>query len=184
MHHSPHECKGISLEYLKAVAQVRFGLHLAATCLIQEAGCNEPMCILGQDNNIKDSAARLRLLAVIERICTDTTINQIDQVHATGPLMYLLRLLVRRYGMMPLRNVCKKYQWVQPPNLELTTEVSRNSESNYMLCYTMHYALQNKEIIDEFVIYGDKYTQIQEQVSKTIYGGMVQQLAIVPKVQY
>eukprot|EP00731_Ephydatia_muelleri_P030050 Em0021g573a len=40
---------------------------------------------------------------------------------------------------------------------------------------------ENEEIIDEFVIYGDKYSQIQEQVSRTIYGGMVQQHEIMPK---
>lgn len=95
-------------------------------CLIQEAGYNEPICIPGQDNNINDSAVSPYLLTVTERICTDTTVNQIDQVHASGPLMYLLRLLVRRYGMTPVRNVCKRYRWIQPPFLELATEVSTN----------------------------------------------------------
>lgn len=49
------------------------------------------------------------------------------------------------------------------------------------IIYIMHW-LQNEEIIDEFVIYGDKYSQIQELVSRTIYGGMVQQHEIMPKV--
>ena len=164
----------ISLKYLNAVAQVRFGLYLAAAYLIKGVGFKEPVTVLKQE----DSTISSSLLAVVEKICTDTTVNQIDQVHASGPLMYLLRLLVRRYGMTPLMNICKKYQWVQPPNLELSTEVSTKTCCHHALCS----ALQKENIIDEFVIYGDKYSQIQEQVSKTVYGGMVHQLADVPKV--
>ena len=118
--HSQQECKAVTMDYLNAVAQIRFGLHLAATCLIREVDCNEK-----KDVVMKDSDTCSTLLMIVERICSDTTINWIDQVHATGPLMYLLRLLVRRYGMMHLKKIAKRYQWIQPPHLELTTEVSK-----------------------------------------------------------
>ena len=67
-----------------------------------------------------------QLVHVAEVLCTDSGVNHIDVTgdsDITGPIVYLLKLLVRKYGTDCLQRVSKDHQWVVPPPLRPGQEV-------------------------------------------------------------
>ena len=68
-----------------------------------------------------------QLVHAAEVICTDKGINHIDVTgdsDTTGPIVYLLKLLMRRYGTDCLQQVSGRHEWVVPPELRQREEVS------------------------------------------------------------
>ena len=92
----------VSLDYLEAVAKARYILSVVADSL--EAGhINE------------------ELLTTVKEMCTDENINTVDVTgdsDMSGPVVYLLKLLVRRYGFPCLTKVCETHSWVVPTQLK------------------------------------------------------------------
>ena len=82
-HHT--QLSDITLEYLEGVAKVRFALSIVAE-------------VFNQKN--KDSALTIQLFNQTREICTDPNLNTVDitgHMDTVGPVVYLIKLLVRQY---------------------------------------------------------------------------------------
>ena len=67
------------------------------------------------------------------KVSTDTTINHFDdtgQADTVGPVLYLLKLIVRQYGFPCLAEVSTEHTWVVPPELRKADEVTMTTEFN------------------------------------------------------
>ena len=114
----------VSLEYLEAMAKIRFTLSIVADLLskqVIEAGRTP-------ESQYYHGAQATHLIQAAKDICTNPHVNQIDitgHSDTTGPIVYLLKLLVRQFGGTPcLQNVVKTHTWVIPPVLRRGEEVS------------------------------------------------------------
>ena len=68
------------------------------------------------------------LFHAVKEVCSDATINYVDsngQTDSFGPLLYLVKLIVRQYGFPCLVEVSTAHMWVIPPELKKTDEVNR-----------------------------------------------------------
>ena len=100
-----------TLEYLESVAKVRYSLSVVAEVLKNEANGQHFM----------------ELLRAAGQMCSDHDINCIDptgQKDTVGPVIYLLKLIVRQYGMPCLKAAAEVHEWVIPAQLN-STKVSR-----------------------------------------------------------
>ena len=98
----------VSLQYLEAVAGVRLSLSVLA-------------------QELKSDCVSNTLLRVARDLCMDTRVNVIDptgRVDTTGPVLYLMRLLVRQYGFTCLQSVSQAHPWVVPESLRRVDNVS------------------------------------------------------------
>ena len=90
------------LSYIKSVAEVKFGLSFVAEQLI---------------NNQPDRS----LLEVIVNLCVDPKVNERK---STSPAFYLVKLIVRQYGLACLYDVGKVYAWIIPERFKRVEKVS------------------------------------------------------------
>ena len=98
----------ISLGYIEGVAKVRFALSVVA------------------EQFHKHVTMKPALLHAVRSVCTDPSINHIGdtgQSDTTGPGLYLLKLIVRRYGFPCLKEVSVEHPWVVPHELKKADEV-------------------------------------------------------------
>ena len=96
-----------TLEFLEGVAKVRYSLIVVAEVLKGEKN--------GQ--KFKD------LLEAARTICSDRKVNCIDpngRRDTVGPVIYLLKLLVRQYGMPCLNAAAEVHEWIIPAELRST----------------------------------------------------------------
>ena len=66
------------------------------------------------------------LLHAVRAVCIDTSVNHVDgtgQTNTTGPVIYLLKLIVRQYGLSCLTEVCAAHTWVIPLGLRKADKV-------------------------------------------------------------
>ena len=117
----------ISLEYLEAVAMIRFTLSIVADLLsnqVMEEGRTH-------ESQYYHGAQASHLLQAAKAICTNRHVNRIDVTSysdTTGPIVYLLKLLVRQFGGTAcLERVVETHMWVTPPELRRGEEVSHDS---------------------------------------------------------
>ena len=110
----PQGC--LSLEYLETVSQVRFALSIVAELLYKQ---NE----MGSQavGHLHTNAAQI-LIQVAKDCCINDNMNQKD----SGPAVYLVKLLVRRYGMSFLADLTadSDMEWVVPSHLNISKEVT------------------------------------------------------------
>ena len=112
----------ISVEFLEGVAKVRFSLSVVADILEKQVSSKQ---------RITSSSQAQQLVYTAQNICRDPNVNVIDttgQLDTTGPIVYLMRLLVRQYGMPCLEKVAQVYSWVIPRELKCTQEVSMHGQ--------------------------------------------------------
>ena len=60
------------------------------------------------------------VLVICRRACTESRINTIDttgEANTTGPVVYLLKLLVRQAGFVCLNKIVQTRNWVVPHEL-------------------------------------------------------------------
>ncbi len=112
----------VSIPFLEAIAGIRFAIMETANLLHSQ---------IDEDNF---DPLQLDLLELAEEVCTDPVINTtdfnisgVDCVDCVGPGIYLLKLLVRQYGFMCLKEVSVRHPWVIPEGLH-TNEVSLPSQ--------------------------------------------------------
>ena len=113
----------ISVLLLEGLAKIRFSLSVVADILEKQASSKQAVVA---SPHIK------QLVYTAQNICSDLKINVIDitgDLDTTGPAVYLMRLLVRQYGMSCLEKVAETYFWVIPKQLRSKQEV--NECSNY-----------------------------------------------------
>ena len=115
----------MDLNFLEGVARVRFALLLVADLLQQQVSRkDEATSTNTTDITHGDSANQL-----IERAkdaCTRMDLNTIDltgKTNTAGPVVYLMKLIVRQWGFHCLNSVFERYQWVVPTELR-QSEVS------------------------------------------------------------
>ena len=107
-HHNDNSHGDISLGYIEGVAKVRFALSVVSEQFYRRVTMKMP------------------LLQAVRAVCTDPTVNHIDDTgksDTTGPALYLLKLIVRRYGFPCLTEVSEKHPWVVPNELKSEDEV-------------------------------------------------------------
>ena len=108
-----HSHKKISLGYIEGVAKVRFALSVVAELF---------------QNHV---AMKPAFLDAVRDVCTDTSINHVDntgQGDKIGPVFYLLKLIVRQFGFPCLTEVSAVHSWIIPPELKGADEVIMTSQ--------------------------------------------------------
>ena len=113
--------EGVNLEYLEGVAKVRFALSIVAELLSQS---NQP-------RSQQDGVLIVQLLHQAREVCTDPNINSVDdtgQKDTEGPVVYLIKLLVRQYGLQCLQKVSEEHGWIVPRLLQKNEEVKRGDK--------------------------------------------------------
>ena len=106
--HTGHSHGKISLTHIEGVAKARFALSVITEIF----------------HNHVDMG--ITLLRAVREVCTDTTVNHVDgtgQTDSTGPVLYLLKLIVRQYGLSCLTEVCAAHTWVMPLGLRKADKV-------------------------------------------------------------
>lgn len=90
------------------MAKVRFALSVAAELFHKRV------------------AMKPALLHAVREVCTDTTINCVDDTGHTdtvGPVIYFLKLIVRQFGFPFLTEMSTVHAWVIPLDLRRADEV-------------------------------------------------------------
>ncbi len=106
----------VTLDYLEGVAKVRFALSVVAELL------NENDLPRSHENGV----LVVQLLHQAREVCVDQTINSIDdtgQRDTVGPVVFLIKLLVRQYGLNCLQRASEAHAWIVPEQLRQTGEV-------------------------------------------------------------
>ncbi|XP_064403130.1 E3 ubiquitin-protein ligase RNF213-like isoform X2 [Halichondria panicea] len=131
----------VSLQYLESVAGVRLSLSVLA-------------------QELKSDRVNSSLLRVARDLCMDTRVNVIDpkgRVDTTGPVLYLMRLLVRQFGFPCLQTVSQAHPWVVPETLRRVD----NEEKS----------------IDLSVLYEQGYKDVRIAVNTALYSNETTELA-------
>eukprot|EP00731_Ephydatia_muelleri_P024235 Em0016g506a len=140
----------VSVLYLEKVSHMRYGLSVVAEVLRRQVTVDEQPIVAH------------RLIQIANKICTDSTLNDFDPSVCTGPSFFLLKLIVRHYGIACLEKIVANHPWVVP-------EILQNEGQD-----------QKR---DPFVMYGPDYVKVRDAVSGAIYGNLVKELSDVVKAQ-
>ena len=104
-----------TIPHMEAIAQIRFALSVVSNVLstqTRELNTADSLPVLPQAHHI--------LLQAASNICGDLNVNVIDitgSEDTTGPVIYLLKLLVRRFGVNVLMEVANEHDWIIPCEL-------------------------------------------------------------------
>ena len=90
---------------------MRYGLSVVAEILSRQVTVDEEPIIAP------------RLMQIANKICTDRTINTFDQSACTGPSVFLVKLIVRQYGVACLDKIVVDHPWVVPEVLQSQGQV-------------------------------------------------------------
>lgn len=103
--------ENVSVQFLEGLAKVRFALSVVAEVMERQTSSK---------HMVETSAQAKQLVYTACNVCCDLNVNVIDitgRSDTTGPIVYLMRLLVRQYGMPCLETVADAYSWVIPRQL-------------------------------------------------------------------
>lgn len=109
-----HQSGTPTLEYLEGVAKVRYSLSVVAEVL----------------KDAHKGHHFMELISAAAKMCSDPEVNCIDptgQTDTVGPVIYLLKLIVRQYGTPCLRVAAQTHDWLIPAQLR-STQVIRNDK--------------------------------------------------------
>ena len=100
--------ESVSMPYLESIAQIRFALSVVAELLFKQNQSGVP------SQGCHTYTADL-LIHYAKDYCTDDNLNDED----FGPAVYLVKLLVRQYGMSFLTKLTADpaMEWIVPPHL-------------------------------------------------------------------
>ena len=112
----PQPERHLSLGYLESVSQVRFALSVVSELLYKQNEKGSQAV-----GHLHTHAAQI-LIQVAKDCCTDDVMNEED----SGPAVFLVKLLVRRYGMSFLADLTADpaMDWVVPLHLKRSGEVN------------------------------------------------------------
>ena len=96
----------VTLKYLQSVAGVRFGFSVVAKQLAQ-----------------KHDQADDDLLKITRVLCRDLRVNVVEHTDISGPALYLIKLLVRQFGLQCLQVVSETHSWIIPEELSSGNKV-------------------------------------------------------------
>jgi hypothetical protein len=128
---------GINIDYLEGVAGTKFAIMEVAH-LIHSQFSSEGKAMFDQSVEQLGGAATT-LLEATRKICTDPVINTTTihsgSVNVTGPVMYLLKLLVRHFNFPCLKPASETYPWIVPTALRTSNLVGHSCHSKLAVCY-------------------------------------------------
>ncbi len=141
----------VRLKYLEAVAGIRFALSILA-------------------EQLKSNTVRYSLLKVAKKLCIDTRVNIIDptgKLDTAGPVLYLIKLIVRQFGFPCLRAVSRVHSWLVPEGLKRADNVSFPL-AIYIIMRSISIHVQEERPIDPFVLYGRDYQDVRIAVNTAL----------------
>ena len=100
------------------MAGIKFGLHVVAQLLHYQ--CCQSQMSESISNPVKELFYKAR------EICTDKVINVFEVSYdkdVVGPGIYLVKLLVREYGLSSLTQISNIYKWIIPESLIPSNQV-------------------------------------------------------------
>ena len=121
--------RDITLDLLEGVAKVRYTLLVVADLLHEQVNEVGGASSVSHSQSMHGATAN-RLLEEARQACTMEGINTIDltgERNATGPVVYLLKMIVHQWGFGCLKRVLERHQWVVPVELR-QDEVSEKEE--------------------------------------------------------
>jgi len=114
----------LSMKYLEGVAGTRFAMMEIASFLYSRL--HSGITPRSYYDRLSDNESKLLQLA--KNICTDSDINRThfttSFARAVGPGVYLLKLLLRQFGLPFLKQVSVIHVWVMPECLRTADLVS------------------------------------------------------------
>lgn len=114
-----HSNPVITIGYLEGVAGIRFAVMEVASLLHSH-------CL--NVATVKTSPWQYQLIQCAEELCADPAVNTTDftvsSEDVVGPAVYLLKLLVRKYGFPCLKQVSDQHQWIIPEGLRTADQVA------------------------------------------------------------
>ena len=114
--------RDITLDLLEGVAKIRYALLVVADLLqqqVNEMGGASPASYA----HIIHGAMANRLIEEARHACT---IDLTGERNTTGPIVYLLKMIVHQWGFGCLEKVVERHQWVVP--VELRQDEVREGE--------------------------------------------------------
>ena len=85
---------------------MRYGLSVVAEVLRRQVTVDEEPLVAH------------RLMQIANKICTDRTLNEFDPSVCTGPSVFLVKLIIRQYGIACLEKIIPNHPWVMPEILQ------------------------------------------------------------------
>ena len=113
----------ITSDFLEGIAKVRFALQIVAELVNLQ---------INQTTSTESNGAIVthynsELLQIARKVCLDPQINcsiaQRDK-DTGGPQLFLVKILVRQYGLPCLKKSIEMYPWIIPQNLLSIADVS------------------------------------------------------------
>jgi len=105
----------LTIEYLEAIASIRCYFHEVAKVFNS---------ICGEHHSLVNDAEH-ELIDKVKMLCTNQSMNKTIDSVITGPGIYLIRLLVRKYGFSTLIKLSKIFKWVVPEELSSPDQVRK-----------------------------------------------------------
>ena len=180
--------RDITLDLLEGVAKVRYALLVVAGLFqqqVSEVGGASP----ASHAHIVHGAMANPLLEEARQACTMEGVNTIDSTgerNTTGPIVYLLKMIVRQWGFGCLKKVVERHQWVVPVELrqdevreggrEVDGWMDGGGPSFHKSCVSdmyldcCHGVLSQEKTVDPFVMYNPVYSPLREVVNAAAYG--------------
>lgn len=103
--HTPQQT--LNFDFIEGLAKARFALGIVAEVLCTHS----PIGV--------EITHRQELLQATKAIVEDVKINQVD----AGPAIYLLKLIVQRYGLSLMTVLQKQHHWLVPTSLTKNNKV-------------------------------------------------------------
>ena len=111
----------INTRYLESVAGVRFAIREIAHLLHQKFS-NDDATAAPKPQHLQQ--LEFDLIHLAENVCCDPVINTADYIASgVGPAVYLMKLLVRQYGLPCLRDLLVHHHWIVPKGLQPSNRV-------------------------------------------------------------
>nr|XP_058970756.1 E3 ubiquitin-protein ligase rnf213-alpha-like [Pocillopora verrucosa] len=135
---------------LDGVAKGRYVLSLVVEYLYK--------LFIEGDSRYKDLDAKREVMLLLEsarKLCTEVSSSTPQQASSSTPQLYLLKQLVKRYGLDCVRTLgeYEELVWILPPE-------ARQQEEDI--------------IQDRFIVHGDHYCVVREGLAKTVISGNIQ----------
>lgn len=116
----------ISMEYIEGVAGTKFAIMEVAKLIYSQFSKE-----IGIGQVAERSELFINLMEQVKKVCTDTVINTTTlyargNLDVTGPVVYLLKLLVRQFSFPCLKQTSERYPWMVPEGLRTSNLVSQS----------------------------------------------------------
>ena len=117
----------ISMGYIEAIAGTKFVIMEVAKYIFSQFSRERAIVQVAERSELFIS-----LMEQVKKVCTDTVINTTTlygrgNLDVTGPVVYLLKLLVRQFSLPCLKQASERYPWIIPEGLRTSNLVSRSS---------------------------------------------------------